>query len=355
MGKEKAIETPVVDNFSRVKPRRLSWLWPNRIPLGKMSLLVGIGGVGKSFLSLYMAAQVSTGRPWIDGRNETREPASVFVLTAEDDIEDTVVIRLKAAGANLNKVYFIKAIKSEGQERGLYNLTSDGILLWQAVRQVPDTKLVIIDPISAYMEGKNENKNAEVREFLSPLISMAQTEKLAVLGISHLNKNQEQAAINRVIGSAAFINAVRAAWLVQTDRDDIDRRLFVHLKGNLGVKPTGLAYRLMAQSVMTEDGLEGSAYCAFEPGLLDITADELLAPGERKKGRPSKRDDAGDWLLDFLEDGPKDARIIVSAGKSAGYSQRTLETAKKKLDIQSIKMPDDIGSLSHWEWALPTY
>lgn len=351
---ERPEKEPIVKPFTDVRLRKLEWLWPNRIPLGKMSLLVGVGGVGKSFLSLYMAAQISTGRPWIDTFGQNREPKSVFILTTEDDIDDTVGVRLTAAEADLRKIYFIQGIKVGGQEEGLTNLTKDVAMLMKAVHSVPDTKLVIIDPISAYMEGKNENKNAEVREYLNPLIQLAAVKKLSIVGISHLNKNQEQSAIHRVIGSAAFINAVRAAWLVQPDKDDPERRLFVHLKGNLGTKPTGLAYKLMNRSVQTETGLAGSAYCAFEPELLDITADVLLAPEPRKKGRPRKQEGAEDWLVEFLSDGPKDARIVISAARQVGFSKSILDRAKKNLGVQSYKMADPDGRADHWDWALPT-
>lgn len=346
---------PEIGCVKDVKLRKIEWLWPNRIPLGKMSLIVGIGGVGKSFLSLYMAAQVSTGRPWIDTFGQKKEPGDVFILTTEDDMDDTVGVRLTAAGADLGRVHYIKGIKTENGTHSFTNLTKDVDMLIKAVRMYPETRLIIIDPISAYMEGKNENKNAEVREYLNPLIRLASIGKLAIVGISHLNKNQEASAANRVLGSAGFINAVRAAWLVHPDKEDLDRRLFVHLKGNLGIKPTGLAYRLMAQSVQTETGLENSAFCSFEPDLLDITADDVLAVDAKPTGRPRKKESASDWLWEYLMDGPRRTDDIFREGKKAGFSKRTLERVKKDMDIQSVKASvDPMKEKPYWEWALPT-
>ena len=346
---------PIIGCFKDLKLRRMEWLWPNRIPVGKLSLLVGVGGVGKSFLSLYMAAQVSTGRPWIDEpqlKSEgSRKPGDVFILTTEDELDDTVGVRLTAAGANLSRIHYIQAVKTKDGIQGLNNLTTDVDILIKAIRQVPTTKLIIIDPISAYMEGKNENKNAEVREYLNPLIRLAAVGKLAIVGISHLNKNQDMSAANRVLGSTGFINATRAAWLVHQDKNDSDRKLFVHMKGNLGVKPTGLAYKLMSQSVQTETGLEGSAYCAFEPDLLYITAEDLLGSDVKEQGRPKKQDDASDWLYEYLADGPKPAFQVIHDAGIAQYGERTLRAAKKKLKIQSYKMVDEAGA-PHWEWAL---
>lgn len=344
---------PVLRCYKDVKPEKLEWLWPNRIPLGKMTLLVGHPGVGKSFLSLYMAAQVSSGRAWVDTFGGEK-PGSVIVLTAEDDPGDTVSVRLIASKADMAKVYEIQGIRTEGGMRGLYNLTKDMPVLIRAIQEIGDVRLVVIDPISAYMEGKNENKNAEVREYLNPLIQIASIGNLAIVGITHMNKNADLTPGQRVLGSTGFLAAARAAWLVQLDKNNSERRLFVPLKGNLSENPNGLAYRLMSRSVQTEKGLAPSAYCAFESDPVYFTAEELLAPDKGSPGRPGKRETAGDWLWNYLSDGPKLWTDIKQAGEKAEYKEKTLKRAKKDNNIQSICSYNPETGKNDWEWALPT-
>lgn len=314
-------------------------------------MLVGDPGIGKSILSAYMAAQVSTGRPWADTTTSSK-PGSVVILTAEDDLSDTVGVRLKAAGANLNKVCTINAIISDKAEpRNLYNLTKDVDVLMKTIQAVPDTRLVIIDPITAYMEGKNENKNAEVREYLNPLADLARVADISILGISHFNKNQTtQTSAYRVLGSIGFTATVRAVWMVHRDPENETRLLLIPLKGNLSKNPTGLAYTLTSSQVQTDDGFADSVYCSFSKDIIYTKADELLTPKFEKKS--PKRDSAADWLSEYLKDGPKFANEILNVGSQMGYSQRTLERVKSKLGIQSVQTFAPEGGVGKWEWSL---
>lgn len=347
------IKKPSMRMYKDVKPEKLEWLWPDRIPLGKLTLLVGHPGIGKSFLSLYMTAQVSSGRAWVDTFGGS-EPGSVIVMTAEDDPGDTVSVRLIASEANLEKVYEIQGYTAGGKTQGLYNLTKDFDVLVRAVQEIGDVKLIVIDPISAYMEGKNENKNAEMREYLNPLIQLANIGNLAIVGISHLNKNNDLTAGQRILGSTGLLAACRAAWLVHPDENDLERKLFLPLKGNLSKNPNGLAYRLMARSVMTDDGTTPSAYCAFEPEPVYMTAEEALIAKKGSSGRPRKREGVREWLWLYLEDGPKLLDDILAAGKEKGFTKRTLERIKAKDEIQSISNYDPETGKVRWEWALPT-
>ena len=350
-------EEPEILWFEDVKLKRLKWLWPNRIPLGKLSLIVGDPEVGKSFLTLYMAAQVSTGRPWADVPNP-EPPGSVIILTTEDDIADTVGVRLKAAGADMSKICTIKSIKSGEKRRGLHNLVKDFDILLKTVRDIyrsdrPNVRLIIIDPLPGYMEGKSENKNAEVREYLNPLADLATQASIAIVGISHLNKNQmTQTAAYRVLGSIGFTATVRAVWLVHKDPEDETRRLFVPSKGNLSRKPTGLSYTFINTPVKTDEGMVDMAYCAFSSDAIHLTAEQLLAPPTEKKS--PKKDSASDWLQSYLKDGPKPATEILNVGSQMGFSRRTLERLKSNLGIQAIKTYNQEKGTSYWEWSLLT-
>jgi len=352
-------KTPVITWARDIKSAPLDWLWQERIPLGKLSILAGVQGKGKSTLALYMAAQVSTGRPWIDTFGQKRDPGSVIVLSMEDDWIDTIKPRLQAAEADMSKVCRVDGFAAQIGNRKfdcvpLSNLTRDFDVLEQAVEQIGDVRLIIVDPISSYMMGKNENKNAEMREFLNPLIAMGGKNKIAILGITHLNKNQDLSPDHRILGSTALAAAARAVWLVHQDEDVSERRLMVLLKENLSPNSTGLAFRPANASVMTDVGkLTNAPYCMFEAEVLHITAKDVLMAKPQKAGRPKKRNDAADWLYEYLENGPKPAKQLIYNAAKAGYSERTLRSVKKNLEIQSYKSPDDDRGET-WVWALPT-
>ncbi len=344
-----------------MRSERLRWLWPNRIPLGKLTLLVGNPGVGKSFLTIYMAAQISRGRPWAD-TSAGCKPGTTIILTAEDDIGDTVKIRAEAGGADLTKIIALDAYtttivdektgKTCSQVSGLYDLSKDLPVLAEEIKNNPDTRLVVIDPISAYMGGKNSNSNTEVREFLHPLVRLAKERSVAIIAVSHLNKNQDAASAYRTLGSIGFTAAARAVWLVAEDLEEHGRKLLIPSKGNLSKDATGLAFSLMDVPVMTPDGVTGGAYCAFEPDPIDMTADDVLVVPQRDKKRPVKHDKAGDWLLGFLKGGPKKAIEVYYEGDLAGFPKRTLKRAKLQKEIQAIRIYDENG-IGHWEWSSP--
>lgn len=354
-------EEPDFIQASKVKTHHVDWLWPNRIPLGTLSLLVGIGGVSKSVLSLYMAAQISTGRPWID-TIEPQKPGSTIILSAEDDPSITIVPRLKATEANMDNIYILRGKKvtlPDGTvgHTFLYNLSKDMDLIHldNTLKAVPNPRLVIIDPYTAYMGGADSNSNTDVRSFLHPLAALAADHNIAIIGITHLNKNQDLAADFRILGSVGQQNAARMVWLVVSDPEDFERRYFVWLKGNLAPRHTGLAYHLQNTTIQTDDGYDSNMpVCCFEKEPVTLTAEELLAPRKRKStGRPQKQTDAGEWLESILSEGPVDSKLILEEGEALGYSSATLNRVKSKMGIMSIPIREKNSmKVVKWEWRL---
>lgn len=345
----------------KVKVEHIDWLWPNRIPFGMLSLFAGIGGSGKSTLSLYMAAQITTGRPWIDDPATTRKPGDVILLSAEDSPGNVIVPRLIAMQANISRICILKGTKitlPDGTTGlvGIEDLSKSGDLdmLIETLDKAPNPQLVVIDPYTAYMGNSDSNSNTEVRSFLRPLAEIAADYKIAVLGITHLNKNQDLAADFRILGSVGQQNAARMVWLVAADQEDFDRRFFVWLKGNLAPRHHGLAFRLVGVPVSTPDGRSSSQpTCNFEREPILLTATELLAPYKGPVGRPAKQNDAVQWLDSFLSDGPVDSKLVLEEGKSQGYSERTLRRVKKAMGIMAIPIRN-VGSdkVLRWEWRL---
>jgi putative DNA primase/helicase len=205
--------------------------------------------------------------------------------------------------------------------------------LEQAIIQTPESRLVVIDPITAYLGKTDANKNAEVRGALAPLAALAGKYKVAVLGVSHLTKNQTLKAIYRTMGSLAFTAAARAVWVVSKDKDNGERRLFTPCKCNLSVEPTSLAFKII-------DGM-----VCFEPEQLNISTDEALStePSEDKGALK----EAEDFLREVLKEGPMLSRDVWKEAGDNKISERTLKRAKANLCVISKKSP------SGWTMELP--
>ena len=224
--------------ISDVSAKPVQWLWPRRFALGKLSLICGDPGVGKSFLTCYVSACVSRGLALPDGG---KAPCgSVVLLSAEDGLEDTIRPRLDAAHADTDKIVALSSV---------HNLRRDVPVVEQAVGSLGDCKLVVIDPISAYMNGVDSHKNAEVRSVLAPLSAMAERNGVAVVIVQHLNKNESLSDVHRVSGSVAFAAAARNVWQVAKHGE---QRVMRSLKDNVGASDLELAYRITGGRVVWE-------------------------------------------------------------------------------------------------------
>jgi hypothetical protein len=365
-----------------VAPIATRWLWPGRIPLGRVTLLVSDPGLGKSLVALDVAARVSSGAPWPDGgdcglRNADcglqgsdsqlgpqsevaspnttlpnpqpaiRNPQSVLLLTAEDDLADTVRPRLEALGADCARIVAIPAVPGGTPNRDVaraFALDRDLARLARLLDAMTDCRLVILDPISAYLGGTNEHGNAEVRDLLVALATLARQRDLAVLAISHLRK-KEGAAVYRTMGSLAFVAAARAAWVLAKDPAEPDRRLFLPIKNNLAQGTVGLAFKIEAAPGGQVPIL------SWEPEPVTVVAETVLTAA-RSPGRPDEeRQHAARWLQEFLSRGPRDTLDVQSAADAHGIRPRTLHRAFRDLGGEAVKQPP--FALGQWAWKLP--
>jgi hypothetical protein len=338
---------PVVVRLSDVQPEPVAWLWPGRFALGKLTLIAGDPGLGKSFLTLDMASRVSTGAGWPDRRGERFAPGGVVLLSAEDAIADTIRPRLDAAGADVSRIVALEAIRSVGDNgRELaraFDLSRDLPALEAAIRSVEGCRLVVIDPVTAYLGGVDSHKNAEIRGLLAPLGAIAERHRVAVVAVTHLNKASGGPAIYRAMGSLAFAAAARAAWAVSKHKDDPRRRLLLPIKNNIAPDTGGLAYRIEPL------GVDGCPALAWEPDPVNLSADDALAADLGQGGGRTERDDAAGWLRDLLAHGPRPARDVERDARDAGHSIATVRRAKAAMGVVSRK-PAFGGP---WEWTLP--
>lgn len=338
---------PVIVRLSEVRPEPVSWLWPGRIALGKLTLIAGDPGLGKSFLTLDMAARVSRGRAWPDDPGVEILPGGVVLLSAEDGVADTIRPRLDSAGADISRIVALEAIQSVGgnglESARMFDLSRDLPALELAIRSVGGCRLVVIDPVTAYLGGVDSHKNADIRGLLAPLSAIAERHRVAIVAVTHLNKSGGGPAIYRTMGSLAFAAAARAAWAVTKDKDDPRRRLLLPIKNNLAPDTGGLAYRIEAR------GINGCPVVVWEPDAVQLSADDALAVHHEDAGERTERDDAAEWLAAQLAHGSRPARDMERDAKDAGYSLATIRRAKAAIGVKSIKSA--FGG--HWEWGLP--
>jgi len=332
----------VIDDVER---RQLEWLWPGRVPLGKLTLLAGDPGLGKSLVSLDMAARVSRGTAWPETPLLPQTAGKVVLFNAEDDLADTIAPRLDRAGADDSKIIAVEGVESRGPDgakplRWCFTLENDLPRLEEVLTDYPGVRLVVIDPISAYCGKTDTHKNAEVRSLLAPLAELAARRHVAVVAVTHLSKSGGAKAVYRAMGSLAFAAAARAVWAVVKDRLEPQRRLFLPAKLNLAQDPARLAYRIVEGRV------------EWEPDAVKMHADDAFAAeaaAAKPSQRGSERKEAGEWIRRQLAEGPVPASDVIELGEQCGFSTRTLRRAYKQLGGSTKK-----NSFSGpWMWELP--
>lgn len=221
------------------------WLWRKRFACGKFNIIAGRPGLGKSQLALAMVATVTVGGTWPDGTRALR--GSAIIIGCEDDVADTMRPRLEVLGADLRRVHVVDWIVDDGK-RCHFDVGAHCERLRRVIDEIGDVRVILIDPITAYLGGTDTHKTADVRQALAPLQQLAAETGAAVVAISHLNKSGDGSAINRVTGSGAFVAVARSAWLVAQDPADESgyRRILTPLK-TISAK-TELASRSMSRA-----------------------------------------------------------------------------------------------------------
>jgi hypothetical protein len=333
---------PVTVRLSDVQPEDVHWLWPRRIAKGKLSLLIGDPGNGKSTALLDVACRISRGTEWPDGGRADR--GSVIILTSEDGLADTVRPRVDVHGGDASRFHVLQAVRSGDQERP-FSLGSDLPQLEAAIKAVPDVRLVIIDPLSAYLGDKNSFKDSEIRTLLTPLTALTERYGVALAGILHLTKDDKKKALYRAQGTIAFIATARTVFAVGKDTEKENRRILVCVKNNLAEHPPALAFSIV------EDGHgRGRLEWEREP-VQGVDADSVLSTSLSASER-EEHQDAEEFLEALLADGQVAANNVFQAGRQNGFSEPTLKRAKRRLSIQAVKVGQP-GEPGKWYWCLP--
>lgn len=316
---------PILLRMSDVAVHPVEWLWPGYLPRGKQAVLDGDPGLGKSTMTLDLAARLTTASPMPDGFRPP-DPVNVVLLNAEDGVADTMRPRLEAAGADLERVVVLDGVLRDGLA-AVPSLPSDVGIVEDALQSV-GAALLIVDPLMAYLhEAVNSYNDQHVRKALHPLKLLAEKHGATILLVRHLNKGTGSNAVYRGGGSIGIIGAARIGWLVARHPDDDNRRIMAITKSNLGGRPSSLAFR-----VATDASL-GCGRIIWE-GSADYTAEQLLSgPGSPEERR--ERDEAAEFILAYLADGPQPATDVKKAGNEAGFNDRALDRARSRAGVTS--------------------
>lgn len=315
----------------------VDWLWLDRLGRGKLAILDGDPGLGKSLVALDLCARLSTGRSFPDGAAPPAAANSV-VLNGEDEPRDTIRPRLQALGADLERVFVLH--REELDVGGLLRLPSQVGVLEEILAHTRPA-LVVIDPITAFLEPSVvTSSDVVVRQSLLPLSQLARKYRCALLLIRHLNKIASHRSMYRGGGSIGFVAACRSAWLIARDPKTPDRCVLAQVKNNLAAPQPSLAYRVTPQpnAPPTLDWL----------GPVAWTADQLLAETSSAPPLITVRDRAQDFLADFLEASPRTSRQVWAAAQPHGLSERTLRRAKRELEVRSVRVWAGGQRLSYW-------
>ncbi len=328
---------PVGVLLSNVVAEKIEWLWKGRVPKGKLTLVDGDPAKGKSALTIYVAACVTVGRAFPDGA--PCEAGGVALLNAEDGLADTILPRFQAAGGDPSKVVSLATVADEDGHERLLSIPEDIPIIERGIKRV-DAELVVIDPFMAFLSGKlNAHKDQDVRRALAPLAAMADKTGAAVLVVRHLNQATGQNPLYRGGGSIGIIGQARSALVVAEDPGDDRRRVLASLKNNLSEPAPSLVFTVVSAP--------NGAACVEWKGQTDLKADQLLcAPADPEER--SALDEAKDFLLDALQDGPRHSAAVKKEARKAEVSEATLRRAKTTLGVRAKKEGD--GS---WSWSLP--
>ena len=332
-----------------IKPTRLKWLWRGRILAGKLNVFSGEPDVGKGMTTVDFAARITRHIDFPDCKNELDGPKGVLLLSSEDDMEDTIVPRLIAAGADMTRIHFVQISENTSgtREEGIVCLDRDLPILEAEIRLNPDIVLIIPDPVIAFLGDADPNKDKEVRPIYSKMKTFAKRLNVAWLFVNHWNKNQNATSINKTSGAKTMVSAPRATWMFSRSPEDPTRFLMMKGKGNLSSGRTKtLAYRIVSVPFDFGDGRpadpDGIPKLVWD-GETDHTCDEVLQDASEPKNRRSSK--AEDLLNKLLVGGVKLAREIYVAGDKEGLSTDKMKRARYQLGY----IAREVGN--EWYWA----
>jgi hypothetical protein len=329
-----------------VEKKKVDWLWDLVLARGKVTILVGDPGEGKSQIAVYAAGRISRGDEWIDGGRAQR--GHVIVLAAEDAIDDTIRPRLEATGADIDHVHVVGMVTDQDGNRRLFNLRTDLNKLRRKIDALRaggrNVELVVIDPISAYLGDLDAHMLNKISAVMNEIADFARTCNLAVMAVHHPPKQAPKNAIHVGAGSLGFGAGPRLVFLITEDPEDHERKLMLPVKNSNGPLAAGRGYRIAGCAI--EHRFKTSRI-EWDDEVVTVTANEALRA--HTAGEPSKVKVAEDFLRDVLDGKSLPLDEVYALAQARDISKAAVRRAKKKLNIVSGKS----GFGDGWLWSLP--
>jgi putative DNA primase/helicase len=338
--------TVELTSASTLKAEPVDWLWPGWLARGKLHINAGQPGAGKTTLAMAMAAIVSRGGRWPDGSHSPL--GNVIIWSGEDDPADTLLPRLVASGADVERVLFVGDV-AQGEERRPFDPAKDMEPLREAIVKAGGCVLIVVDPIVSAVAG-DSHKNADTRRALQPLVDLAASVDAALLGITHLSKGTSgREPIERITGSIAFGALARVVMIAGKEGEKEDgtppRRFLARAKSNIGPDEGGFAYELQ-QGPMPGDDRIIASIAAFGEAIEGTARDMLAAAEAESSDDKGAFGEAEDFLQEQLAHGPVPTTELKGAATAHAIGWRTVESAKKALGVEAFRHDNK------WSWRL---
>jgi RecA-family ATPase len=314
-------------NASDVEMKKLEWLVPGMIPRSKVTLFSGKGESGKTTVAIDLAARVSTGADWPDGTKNEYGPMRVLMAVTEDDLDDTVVPNLVAAGADVGMVQFLRITSVDGNNVRMrkLQLKNDIVLVTNALKKHKEYALVILDPIFSFIGKANKNDDEEMRPIMEELQRVCGETKTAFVGIIHYNKKSDLDAVQGISGAGSIANVTRVIWAFSPDPDNKEEFYMSKAKGNI-LKRTqkGMKYRMTEAPVTMKNGEIDYKPKVEWLGQHENSADEVNKKvRDARYGKDTKGSKGVEVVKELLAKAPMRSPDVYAALTAAGVGERT--------------------------------